>query len=569
MGRRGPNHRQETEGARRDLGLGVELVYEDEDVLVIDKPAGLLTASEVKDGRAPDPDEKSVFAVVKRYIREKRKRRGTRVWIVHRLDKESSGLLVFALNEKAFAWLKEDFRARRTHRIYVAVAEGEMHSPEGGLASGTVKSFLDEGPDGLMRSVEPGRRGTRTTGVSRGPEDRGPQLAVTHYRAAAVGNGLTLLQLRLATGRKNQIRVHLRDLKHPLVGDRRYGAATDPLGRLCLHAMELGFTNPATGQAQRFMSPTPDAFYRMVGTHPPRKAEPAPAFGGQSAAEAAPDAAPSTRRTKEAAKDRGWDHVAEWYDRLIDERESDHYQRVILPGALRLLGAKRGQRVLDVACGQGVLAKQLATQGVAVTGVDASPRLIEIASRTSAGLDPAPTFKVADAREIEKIGGGPYDGAACVMALMNIEPLDPLLRGVASLLAPGGAFVAVMLHPAFRSPGQTSWGWDESSAAKGRRSEHAGALQYRRVDGYLSPGQREIIMNPGAASRGEKPILTFTYHRPLQAYIAAFAAAGLLVEMLEEWPSMRTSEPGPRAAEENRARREIPLFLGVRAIKRT
>ena len=92
--------------------------------------------------------------------------------------------------------------------------------------------------------------------------------------------------------------------------------------------------------------------------------------------------------------------------------------------------------------------------------------------------------------------------------------------------------------------------------------------QYRRVDGYLSPGQFPITMNPGHAAHGAEPVQTWTFHRPVQTYVRLLTEAGFLVEALEEWPSMRKSQPGPRAAEEDRARREIPMFLGIRAIKR-
>jgi hypothetical protein len=87
------------------------------------------------------------------------------------------------------------------------------------------------------------------------------------------------------------------------------------------------------------------------------------------------------------------------------------------------------------------------------------------------------------------------------------------------------------------------------------------------VDGYLSPGQSPIIMNPGKASKGAERVVTWTYHRPLQTYARALAEAGLLIDCIEEWPSLRSSEPGPRAAEENRARREIPMFLALRAVR--
>jgi ubiquinone/menaquinone biosynthesis C-methylase UbiE len=257
-----------------------------------------------------------------------------------------------------------------------------------------------------------------------------------------------------------------------------------------------------------------------------------------------------------------WDSVAGWYDELQGEKGSDHYENVILPGALRLLRPEPGTRVLDVACGQGILCRRLAELGVAVTGVEASPRLLEAAkARTGAmaGSHRPVEYLVADARELGPLGLSDIDSAACIMALSNIEPLEPVIRGIAAALKPGGSLVIVISHPAFRAPGQTGWGWDERA---GR--------QFRRIDGYLSPGQTPIDMHPGKRARGEPggEAVTMTFHRPIQAYVRALAEAGLLVESIEEWPGQRVSTSGPRAAEENRARREIPLFLGMRAVKR-
>jgi SAM-dependent methyltransferase len=301
--------------------------------------------------------------------------------------------------------------------------------------------------------------------------------------------------------------------------------------------------------------------------------------------------------------DTSWDHVASWYDSLVGEERSDHFEKVIGPGTLRLLRPDSVRRVLDIACGPGSLGRQLAAMGIEAVGVDASPRLIEAArKRSQGGTDrqeprPAARYEVGDARELTALretleaGAGPFDAATCVMALMNIDPLEPVFRGAAGLLREGGALVAVILHPAFRAPGQTSWGWDGDARTMGRskfdpraraghearsplrdtpRTGAPGRLrQYRRVDGYLSAGQSPITMNPGKVAHGAAPVTTWTFHRPIQAYVKALADAGFVIESLEEWPSMRQSEPhGARASEENRARREIPMFLGVRAVKR-
>lgn len=585
----------------------LKIVFEDKDVLVVDKPAGLISAN------MPGETRESLFDIVKEYVRGD-KRKPVRVWIIHRLDKEASGLLVFAKTEKAFQWLKEDFRAKRVHRLYLAVVEGEIGAGDAETVSllgprvkqlpgGTIQSFIKDDESGTMRSVAIGdavREGDRGRGpmsragapagrpVGRGPlgprgrggplEDDAPRLAVTHWRVLGAGQDRSLLQLRLETGRKNQIRVHMQEFKHPIIGDARYGATTDPIGRMALHASELGFTHPGTGQMMRYFSPAPAEFYRSVGMEPPA-APVAPAPPPTPApAEARPS--PTAPVPPKPAAETSWDHVAEWYDGLIEEERSDHFRHVIVPGTLRLLrppapeAGSPPMRVLDVACGQGALSRKIAELGAEVVGVDASPRLIEAARQRAAAAGIASRFEVGDARDLGALPAEvlerPFDAATCVMALMNIDPLEPVLRGAAGVLKSGGSLVAVILHPAFRAPGQTGWGWDRPpqrpSRGKPPRREDAGR-QFRRVDGYLSPGQTPITMNPGRAAHGEEPVLTWTFHRPIQTYVRAFTEAGFLIEALEEWPSMRKSQPGPRAAEENRARREIPMFLGIRAVK--
>jgi RluA family pseudouridine synthase len=543
----------EDRGYRR-LPKGVRLIYEDADIIVVDKPPGLVTADPTR------TTSETVFDVLKQHVRRaapgrKRPRpEHTRLWIIHRLDKEASGLLVFARSERAYHTLKEDFRHKRSQRLYTAVAEGVVGPPD---HAGTHQSFLQEDTRGHVASIPPSK--------FRGVPGEDAKLAVTHYRvqasAPSPGPGYSVLRVRLETGRKNQIRVHMADIGHPLAGDQRYGAKTDPMGRLALHAAELGFTHPATGLPVRYSSPTPRGFWTCVG----RKEEtdsggrfPDPEFAGEagepsigSPAEAvAPQGRPSGVKTS-------WDPVANWYDQLLGDRGSDNYEQVILPGVVRMLGPQRGRRVLDVACGQGVLSRRLAGLGAAVTGVDASPRLIDLARRRSsenvpAGVTP-PEFIVGDARGLATLALGGFDSAACVMALSNIDPLEPVVAGVAGALRSGGTVVIVLAHPAFRAPEQTSWGWD-----------HKTGKQFRRVDGYLSPGQHRIQMHPGKAP----DIVTWTFHRPIQVYVRALAEAGFVVDGLEEWPGMRVSTSGPRAPEENRARREIPLFLAVRAVKR-
>lgn len=579
----------------RGIARGVRIVFEDDDLLVVDKPCGMLSAY-VGGPRGEGYEGDDLFSLVKKYVRSRaRSRSRIPVYVVHRLDREVSGLMLFAKSERALHWLKEDLRARRLSRLYYAVVEGEIPTTGPG-SSGTVQSYLRENSKGIVESSSTPPPGTSARGND-GPDEA--KLAVTHWRSVNAGRGHSLLQIRLETGRKNQIRVHMKQLGHSIAGDRRYGATTDPIKRVCLHAGELGFVHAFAGRPMKLKSPIPREFFKLVGAGRD-EAMAIERIAGESPAESVSGAPTQGPRGKTpAASDAGWDHVAGWYDKLIEEGRSDHFEKVIIPGTLRLLEPVRGQRILDLACGQGAFCRTLARLGVQATGVDAAPKLIEAARRASQDLRPAPVYEVGDARQMgESPRKDSFDSATCLMALMNIEPLSPVLAGIAKTLKPGGRFVAVLLHPAFRSPGQTSWAWDgaESPTRKtdetvqegrgDRRSPRfgrpmrggdvsrgnasrgpSGERQFRRVDGYLSPGHREIVMNPGAVSGGADRVVTLTHHRPIQTYVRLLREAGFLIDWLEEWPSARESEPGPRAAEENRARREIPMFLALRAVR--
>jgi 23S rRNA pseudouridine1911/1915/1917 synthase len=211
----------EADDRPRGIARNVPIVFEDDDILVVDKPVGMLSAH-VGGPRGEGYEGDDLFSLVKKYIRGNTKSR-TRlpIFVVHRLDREVSGLIIFAKSQRALAWLKEDLRARRLHRLYHAVVEGEIPST-GPSSAGTIQNFLRETSNGMMESVAPGeatrvRKPARPLRMSRKPDtrpippredDNAPKLAVTHWRSTAAGHNLSLLQLRLETGRKNQIRVH-------------------------------------------------------------------------------------------------------------------------------------------------------------------------------------------------------------------------------------------------------------------------------------------------------------------------------------------------------------------------
>ncbi len=499
-------------------------MFEDAWHIVLDKPAGLPVRA--KGQRA------SLERMVERYLRLSRD--NARPSVVHEPDQAASGLVVLAKHPRAAVELRNQLAPRRPGRSYIALvgppAEGQT-PPD----TTTLQSVLAPSARGVSESVP-------TDSTRPQPRHRP---AVTHVRTLRVGEGGAMLLARCETDVPYQVRAHLAESGRPVVGDRAYSGPRPDVGRVCLHLSELVFGHPRTGQTVRYRSPAPALFDALLeGREDAVRTEVTDAEG-------------------RPAGETSWDHVADWYQRLLADRGSDHHSQTIIPGALRLLGPRPGERVLDIACGQGVLARAMRDRSdlddVGYVGVDAAPALIEAAR--AAGT-PGADFVVGDARELDAAGlePGSFDAAACVLALMNIDPLDAAAASAASMLRPGGRLVAVVLHPAFRSPGRTHWGWAPSPIDGAR-------VQFRRVDAYLSEDSAEIVMNPGGASSGADPVTTVTHLRPIGRYVGALAGAGLVIDAVEEWTSARTSEPGPNAAEEDRARAEIPMFLAIRAVR--
>ncbi len=254
---------------------------------------------------------------------------------------------------------------------------------------------------------------------------------------------------------------------------------------------------------------------------------------------------------KHAAPKKGetsWGHVANWYHEHVSESDDTYHEKVIKPNLLRVLGEVKGKRVLDVACGQGFFSRALNDAGAQVTGADIAPELIAIAKK----LGPASIrYLIAPATRMP-LPDESFDAAVCVLALQNIKDLSGTLAQVAHLLKKGGAFVIVLNHPAFRIPRNSQWGFDPDAA-----------VQFRRVDTYLSESSYTIQMHPGS----DPSATTLSYHRPLQLYMKELAKHGFVLAGLEEWISHRVSEKGPRAEAEDRARKEFPLFLMLKAQK--
>jgi len=254
-------------------------------------------------------------------------------------------------------------------------------------------------------------------------------------------------------------------------------------------------------------------------------------------------------RTSGQRKQTLWDQASRWYDSLVGMSGSDYHQTIVMPGVLKLLELKPGRRVLDLACGQGVFSRFLLEKKINPEGLDSSEELLRMARSRSIKLIP---YHLGNAGDAKVLNGQEFDGIACLLAVQNIENIEPVFQNVARWLKPKGKFVMVLTHPCFRIPRQTHWGWDEDKK-----------IEYRRVDRYANEMKIPILTPPFV----DKVNYTMTYHRPLQNYFSALLKAGLYVDCLEEWMSNKESASGKRSRGENRARKEVPLFMAVRAVR--
>lgn len=244
-----------------------------------------------------------------------------------------------------------------------------------------------------------------------------------------------------------------------------------------------------------------------------------------------------------------WEPVADWYKKHHEETGT-LLASVVYPGALKLLAPKEKAAYLDIACGEGAFTRLVAAKtGGHVSGLDASPSLVAAAKKLS---PKRAAYAIADARDFAKLYPlNSFDGATCLLAIQNIDRPEAVFAEASKALKPAGTFVIVMNHPAFRVPGASSWGYEGN------------AKMFRRVDKYLSPAVTEIQAHPGAAPG----VKTVSYHRPISFYVNALSDAGFAVTRMEEWTSNRVSKPGARAKAENESRKEIPMFLAIKAEK--
>lgn len=223
-------------GAAQKSEHELKIIHEDEDLIVIDKPSGLLTVATDKEKR------KTAYAMLSDYVKIDNPE--NKIFIVHRLDRETSGLLLFAKNEKIKRKIQETWETTIAERAYVAVVEGQVERSEG-----TVTSWLTESKAFIVYSSQNPGLGKK---------------AITHYKKLRGNTQYTLLQLNLETGRKHQIRVHMQDINHPIIGDEKYGASSNPIRRMGLHARVLAFTHPRTGDLCRFETAIPGKFLKLV-----------------------------------------------------------------------------------------------------------------------------------------------------------------------------------------------------------------------------------------------------------------------------------------------------------------
>ena len=223
---------KDTKESKIAPSMGIKIIFEDDHIIVIEKPAGLLTI-------ASDTEKtKTAFYQLNEFFKLRTPRTRERIYIVHRLDRDTSGLIVFAKNEKAKKRLQDGWKD--VEKRYYALVEGRP-----GKKEGEIMSRLKE---------------TKSLKVYSDSHSDGAKLSITKYLVVKTGREYSLLDILLETGRKNQIRVHLSDIGHPVAGDKKYGAKTDPLGQLGLHSYLLMFKHPVTGASLRFESKLPRRF---------------------------------------------------------------------------------------------------------------------------------------------------------------------------------------------------------------------------------------------------------------------------------------------------------------------
>lgn len=213
---------------------GIKILYEDQYIIVIEKSAGVLSVA------TETVRDMTAYSMLRSHVKEKDP--SNKIFIVHRIDRETSGVMVFAKSEQVKTKLQKNWDETVIDRTYLAVVEGEVEQ------TGTIVSYLKEGASFVMHSSQNPAEGQR---------------AVTHFTVLKKNAQYSLLKVNLETGRKNQIRVHMQDIGHCIIGDKKYGSTVNPIGRLGLHAQVLEFLHPVSNKPMRFKTPIPRIFLKL------------------------------------------------------------------------------------------------------------------------------------------------------------------------------------------------------------------------------------------------------------------------------------------------------------------
>jgi len=244
-------------------------------------------------------------------------------------------------------------------------------------------------------------------------------------------------------------------------------------------------------------------------------------------------------------KDTSWNNVSSWYDLLL--KNDDSYQaKVVLPNLLRVLNLKKDESVYDLACGQGYFSNVFAHEGANVVASDLSKNLIETAKKNSKEKI---SFYISPAHRAQFLKDKTIDTIVVVLAIQNIENVSEVFAECKRVLKKEGRIVLVLNHPAFRVPQGSDWNF-------------VNGVQSRVISQYLSPSKIYIDMTPGE-NNPKKKIKTISFHRSIQDYVKLFGKFGFAITRLEEWISHKQSQTGPRQLAEDKARKEIPMFMCV------
>lgn len=241
-------------------------------------------------------------------------------------------------------------------------------------------------------------------------------------------------------------------------------------------------------------------------------------------------------------KNTSWGNVADWYDKHLDDDNTYHAQ-VVLPNLLRVVDLQPNESMLELGCGQGFFLQKFSSFSKKLSGVDLGKALIAKAVEREISAD----FLVASADDQNILKGQTFDVITIILALQNMKNIPAVTQNLKRLLNKNGRVCIVLNHPSFRIPQNSSWGMDKETKT-----------QYRRIDSYMSEFEAKIDMTPGKKFKKE---FTQSFHRPLQVYMKAFAKEDFAITKIEEWISHRKSEMGPWSKSENKARKEIPLFM--------